>query len=150
MVCLVATGPGKARPRAVKPRRRSPSRAPTVSSSACRRLAWTRGSDEVSRVCKNRGACMGLLRHIVGLAINNMPTHAGLVNHIILIFLSISWGSVRSGPAIMRAPVAVNDRLLFPLQRCDGVVEHGVDQRCIRACAERPAHDQPVETVNHR
>ncbi|MGE6607765.1 putative bifunctional diguanylate cyclase/phosphodiesterase, partial [Halomonas sp. NPDC076908] len=31
----------------------------------------------------------------VGLAINNMPTHAGLFNHIILIFLSISWGSVR-------------------------------------------------------
>ena len=44
---------------------------------------------------------MGLLRHIVGLAINNMPTHAGLFNHIILIFLSISWGSVRT-EAVMR------------------------------------------------
>lgn len=41
---------------------------------------------------------MGLLRHIVGLAINNMPTHAGLFNHIILIFLSTSWGSVSVYP----------------------------------------------------
>ncbi|WP_373190752.1 hypothetical protein [Halomonas sp.] len=32
-----------------------------------------------------------------------MPTHAGLFNHIILIFLSISWGSLRLDLAFTHA-----------------------------------------------
>ncbi|TDN98193.1 hypothetical protein, partial [Halomonas ventosae] len=40
---------------------------------------------------------------IVCFAINNMPTHAGLFNHIILIFLSISWGSLRLDLAFTHA-----------------------------------------------
>jgi len=38
---------------------------------------------------------MGLLWHIVCFATDNMPAHAGPFNHIILISLSISWGSLR-------------------------------------------------------
>jgi hypothetical protein len=50
----------------------------------------------------------------------------------------------------MTASVAVDYRCFICGERAGGCIEHGIDQSCIRPCADRPAHLLAVEAVDHR
>lgn len=50
----------------------------------------------------------------------------------------------------MAAAVAVYHRFVICAERADRIMEHGIHQRCSRACSYRSAHYLAIKAVDNR
>lgn len=50
----------------------------------------------------------------------------------------------------MATAVAVYHRFVICAERADRIIEHGIHQRCVRACSYRPAHYLAIKAVDNR
>ena len=50
----------------------------------------------------------------------------------------------------MATAVAVYHRFVICAERADRIIEHGIHQRCVRACSYRPAYNLAIKAVDNR